>query len=95
MNNVLKAIKPTLKNRVFAWEDTIPIHKHDCIECEFLGTYPDHRHYYDLYYCDQAGIPTFIARWGDESKYYSGMSSVPQNNALSVAFARKIMKDYR
>ena len=46
--------------------------EHDCKRCAFLGQYEE----YDLYFCPQNGIPTVIARYGDEgSEYTSGLNS--------------------
>ena len=47
----------------------LPEYADDC--CVFLGTLNCN----DLYYCDQRGMPTVIARsrWGQDGDYESGM----------------------
>lgn len=53
-------------------ESTERRYKHDCETCKFLGHYNE----YDLYYCSQTGLPTVIARYGDDGpEYTSGMGS--------------------
>jgi len=49
---------------------TKPIHEHDCSRCLFLGTHKSH----DLYFCEQSGHPTVIARYSSKgSEYISGV----------------------
>lgn len=46
--------------------------QHDCDDCISLGTSEE----FDLYFCDQCGTSTVIARFGDGgSEYLSGMHS--------------------
>lgn len=58
---------------------TIPFYLHDCQRCQFLGNYiltedKDFAGYYDLYWCEQLGTPTVIARWScNGPDYMSGM----------------------
>jgi hypothetical protein len=48
--------------------------KHDCEHCHFLGNVLAGGKEVDLYFCNQAGMPTVIARYSDEgSDYASGM----------------------
>lgn len=62
---------------------TVPIHKHDCDECIFLGDYNDGNYDYDLYFCPKGGISgnSVIARYGENEKYMSGT-----NFAISYLF---------
>ena len=53
---------------------TAPKYKHDCSQCTFLGCYYYKGITYDLYYCPQSGIPTFIARYGENGNYLSGIN---------------------
>lgn len=49
-----------------------PVFKHDCLSCQYLGTY-DGR---DLYYCSGLSdtYPTVVARWGNlDGNYASGI----------------------
>lgn len=74
-----------------------PLFTHDCNNCKFLGTYccPDNLKWCDLYFCVQlAGMPTVIARFGNEgSNYSSGIGfadgSIP---SLTEAKIRAIAK---
>jgi len=53
-----------------------PTYKHDCTQCVFLGTAtaPGTPQVVDLYFCDQGGRPTVIARFSDDaSDYQSGL----------------------
>ena len=45
-----------------------PKYKHDCPICQFLGTIKSNSNDCDtdLYYCDQAAIPTVLARYSSE-----------------------------
>ena len=62
-------MKPTIET---------PHFEHECENCIFLGRYQGN--VYDLYYCQQHGHPTVIARYGNEAwEYSSGMpSSLPE-----------------
>lgn len=62
-----------------------PTYRHDCVACTFLGCFRGH----DLYYCEQHGLPTVIARYGDEgSAYTSGMALADVDPILAEAKAR-------
>lgn len=50
--------------------DIKPLHKHDCQECTFLGTFNNQ----DLYTCAQFGEPTYIARWSSNGPDYTSQS---------------------
>jgi hypothetical protein len=67
-----------------------PVHKHDCDECTYLGFSRYDTTHFDLYFCEQSGgLPTVIARWGDEGpKYISGLRS--REYCLVVARKRAI-----
>jgi hypothetical protein len=58
------------------------------------------RHAYDLYFHnppedkDNPNRMTFVARFGNDEKYISGYEFLGSNDALQVAFARKIIRDY-
>lgn len=60
----------------------IPLYKHDCPRCVFLGQY---EHLYDLYFCDQGALgnygtmPTVICR----------ISDVPHDYTSGIEFARE------
>ena len=64
-------------------------YEHDgCSGCISLGNLRDGDVWYDLYYCPQNGVPTVIARYGNEGhEYMSGMGSISLN-PLKVAKAR-------
>jgi hypothetical protein len=49
----------------------MPHFQHDCDDCVFIGHYADH----DLYRCPQMGMPTIVARYGDDG---AGYTSGPQ-----------------
>ena len=62
-------------------------YKHDCDKCVYLGEYGDA----DLYFCNQSGIKTVIARYSDEpSDYISGMEFTSVNKDLMEAKKRAI-----
>lgn len=44
-----------------------PRFEHDCDECVFIGHYGGH----DLYRCPQMGMPTIVARYGDDGAEYT------------------------
>lgn len=51
------------------FELSVPLHKHDCDKCTYLGRFKES----DLYYCLQIEkIPTLIARHGVGGNYSSG-----------------------
>ncbi len=63
----------------------IPIHKHDCAACIFLGTYQGE----DLYVCPAGRVPTVISRYGIHGEYSSGMCfSYGQGHRLTEARLR-------
>jgi len=56
--------------------------QHDCKHCVPLGQYQEN----DLYYCDQHGCPTVIARYGNDGpEYTSGMGFAEIDPRLSIA----------
>ena len=67
-----------------------PKFKHDCKNCQFLGTHEEH----DLYYC-HGSMPTVIARWSDYGPdYSSGLSFVNYIPVLGEAAKRALDKGY-
>ncbi len=44
-----------------------PIYAHDCDNCTYLDTIE----YLDLYFCPQGGMPTILARYGNNGQDYS------------------------
>ena len=50
-----------------------PQYQHNCEACVFLGRYTDsdQQRDFDLYVCPQGGIPTVIARFGNDGPEYS------------------------
>lgn len=44
-------------------------YEHDCDQCKPLGVHDE----FDLYFCEQHGMPTVIARFGVDGDYLSGM----------------------
>jgi hypothetical protein len=44
-------------------------YEHDCDQCKPLGAHDE----FDLYFCEQHGMPTVIARFGADGDYLSGM----------------------
>lgn len=70
-------------------DSVTPMFTHDCEQCVFLGHYNNH----DLYYCGhpdvQQGIPTLIARWGNDGpEYSSGMAFVGTIPEITEAYRR-------
>lgn len=63
-----------------------PRFTHDgCPRCVFLGNWEDH----DLYFCPQNGMPTVLARYGDEGSHYlSGVEAAHLVPALGEAKRR-------
>jgi hypothetical protein len=62
-----------------------PVFKHDCDKCLFL----DHSIGHDLYYCEQYGMETVVARYGNEGpEYTSGLEFV--HKIPSLAEARRL-----
>ena len=67
-------------------------HPHDCEKCSPLGQYND----YDLYYCDQGGWPTVIARYGIDGEYRSGLEfgKTGVDPILSLAYKMAVMNGH-
>lgn len=61
------------------------MHQHDCDHCEYLGNWQRNAEHYDLYFCRQNGIPTVIARFGEEGDYFSGLSLCDIERSLREA----------
>ena len=62
-----------------------PQFDHDCDQCRFLGRYEKH----DLYFCDQSGMPTVLARYGNDGwDYTSGVFFAPVYPAVAEAVKR-------
>lgn len=92
MNATLKAISGY---RPFDPSSDKPLHVHDCDNCLYLGSHArDTRHTWDLYYCDQMGVPTYVARWGNDDKYDSGIGFITRHSVLALAFARHMSMQY-
>ena len=59
---------------------------HDCKRCVDLGVYIDDGIEHDLYFCEQFGVPTVIARYGNSGgDYISGLSKDPGDIPLREA----------
>lgn len=70
-------------------EEVVMRFQHDCDKCKPLGTMGR----FDLYYCNQVGMSTVIARFGDDGpEYMSGMNS--GNMVLKIAQAMAIEHGY-
>jgi len=70
-------------------------YKHDCKECKFLGQYEFKSEIYDLYFCEQDGLPTIIARYGDDGpEYISGLSFADRFEPLKEARERSIKQKF-
>jgi hypothetical protein len=68
----------------------IPIFKHDCDGCTFLGH--NKQATKDLYYCPQRGFPTVIARFGNEGRdYMSGIAF--KDSDVDIAYAVELAKE--
>jgi hypothetical protein len=67
-------------------------HPHDCEKCSPLGQYND----YDLYYCDQSGRPTVIARYGIDGEYRCGLEfgKTGIDPVLSLAYKMAVMNGH-
>jgi len=71
----------------------MPNHTHDCDKCIYLGETGTPKPT-DLYYCEQGGFPTLIARYSSEpSDYSSGLKGEfpGWENARDVARARGLI----
>ena len=64
-------------------------HEHDCEHCKPLGEHG----IYDLYFCEQHGSPTVIARFGPDGDYISGMCFADEG-VLLVAKTRAVEAGY-
>ncbi len=63
----------------------MPKFVHDCDKCISLDHYDGH----DLYYCEQGGRPTLIARYGDDGpEYKSGIRFTGLDPHITEAFDR-------
>lgn len=78
----LTSLTPAKQKRLEAGK---PLFGHDCRHCKFLGSYqsPENGWWYDLYYCGKGGFnaieETFIARYGYDGNYSSGLFlGIPQ-----------------
>ncbi len=60
-----------------------PLYKHDCSQCEFLGSHRFMEDDYDLYFCLRDGFPTLLARWSDDGPDYLSGFSFGEHMALS------------
>lgn len=71
-------------------------YEHDCDDCVSLGDYRcQYGTLYELYFCKQMGVPTVIARYGNEgSAYSSGIpSGLPElKEALNRAINYGLLK---
>ena len=65
-------------------------YKHDCDKCKSLGEFG----IYDLYFCEQGGDPTVIARSWNEDGYTSGLELAPYCPELAEAKRRAIEAGY-
>lgn len=63
---------------------------HDCSDCKPLGEFGGT----DLYFCDQGGIPTVIARYGENGDYFSGLGLVEKIPELAEAKKRAVEAGY-
>ncbi len=65
-------------------------YEHDCDHCKPLGMFRD----FDLYYCPQGGLPTVIARYGEDGNYTSGLDAADRHPELAEARARSVTAGY-
>lgn len=64
---------------------------HDCLFCQPLGSFQNH----DLYFCDSGGLPTVLARYGNNpSHVISGLFLADTNPILMEARARAIQSNF-
>lgn len=73
--------------------ENIPLYKHDCIHCMYLGDYlcsnlVDNTKleltYYDLYICDKNGVRSLVARYGDNPQDYESATWFDDNKKVSL-----------
>jgi len=70
-------------------------YKHDCQKCIFLGQYEFKGEIYDLYFCEQDGLPTVIARYGNDGpEYISGLQFANSFEPIKEAKERSIKLNY-
>lgn len=70
-------------------------YEHDCDKCIFLGNWVDYKkgRTFDLYFCSQDGLPTVLARYGNEEfNYYSGLN---MSGIEPLVVAEGIAKDFK
>ncbi|UYL87470.1 hypothetical protein SEA_PUREGLOBE5_107 [Arthrobacter phage Pureglobe5] len=72
------------------WDMTKGPHwEHDCEGCVYLGT----RWLtvqWDLYFCNQGGRPTVVARRGEHGDYISGIEFIDREPMLALAYVRAV-----
>jgi hypothetical protein len=64
-------------------------YEHDCDQCKPLGVLDE----FDLYFCQQLGVPTVIARFGPDGEYLSGLGAAT-DGPLKEAKTRAIVAGY-
>lgn len=64
-----------------------PRYEHNCDVCTFLGTHEE----YDLYFCPQSGMPTVIARYGNEGANYMSGLSFAQPDVNKILYEAKLL----
>lgn len=69
------------------FSDDKPRFKHDCDSCKFLGNYED----YDLYFCEQGGDPTIVARYGNKGEQYQSGMSFARYDGLKHLYVGKLI----
>ena len=64
---------------------------HDCLFCQPLGSFQNH----DLYFCDSGGLPTVLARYGNNPNHViSGLFLADTNLILGEARTRAIQYNF-
>ena len=63
---------------------------HDCDVCKSLGVMDE----FDLYFCPQVGMPTVIARFGDDGPDYESGLMAATDGPLKEAKTRAIVAGY-
>lgn len=98
MNAILKIVQKRKVQIPISNTPTIP---HDCDTCEYLGNVEMGGVFWELYFhpADTMSrhadiLTTFIARYGKDEKYISGLDGITRHPILALAFARKIVSDY-
>lgn len=80
--NVQTKPEPSSEVEASAVGGLVMRYQHDCNHCVPLGQYQEN----DLYYCDQHGMPTVIARYGNDGPdYTSGMGFADIDPRLGIA----------